>query len=161
MTTSDIAHRARSLACCALVALLAACFPNVPEPSRELPTLESAIRGVEPVAPRPAATATPTSVAGTFTASVVDGQLEVINGTTMPVYTFVVGREMAKVVRWAPCVDDAQCPPLAPGASRRTPLPRGPGGAAEQEALVNWWHRVVGPDSVARMDSVRTIVVPL
>ena len=136
---------ARSLAIQALtlVAVGAACFPRLREPTREIPRLETA--------PLPT----------TFVAAVRDGQLELTNGTSAPVFTFIVGREMAKVVRWAPCVEPFECPPIAPGATRRVALPQGPGGAAEREALVNWWHRATGPDGTMQPDSIRTIVVPL
>ena len=87
--------------------------------------------------------------------------LRLTNRTARPAFTFVIGREIAATVLWAPCVDAARCPPIAPSATRDLPYRDGLIADDEREALVHWWHADAGADGTLRPDSIRTIVVPL
>src|SRR5687767_13666321 len=89
------------------------------------------------------------------------GQIEITNRTTSPVFTFVIGRESAALVDWIACVNAAVCPPLAPNDIKRVPYPKKTDGRPEREALVYWWHAVLGSNGQQRPDSIRVGIVPL
>lgn len=99
--------------------------------------------------------AAPTGTGGVETLA-RNGQIEITNRTRAPIFTFVVGREGLALADWVPCVDAAKCQPLAPGAQRSAPYPIG-----EREALVNWWHAVMGLDGRLRPDRIHVAIVPL
>jgi hypothetical protein len=99
--------------------------------------------------------------AGRLAASAASGTIRLTNRAARPAFTFVVGRGVAAVVDWGPCVDAARCPPIPPGETRRVPYPGGLVGPDEREALVYWWHAVGGPEGAPRVDSIRVIVVRL
>ena len=88
-------------------------------------------------------------------------RIELQNRTTSPVFTMVLGRKAAELTYWFPCVDSIQCPPVAPRATRVEPYPQGLHGVAEREALVYWWHAMLGPDGLMHADSVRGGIVRL
>ena len=87
-------------------------------------------------------------------AAVRDGEIEITNWTSEPVFTFVIGRELAARALWGPCADATKCPPIPPGGQRRVAFPAG-----EDEALVNWWHAVAARDGALRPDSIRVGIV--
>ena len=88
------------------------------------------------------------------------GVIDLTNGTSAPVYTFLIGRVAAQTTEWAPCTDAATCPPLAPGASKRVAFPEAmEEGAIELEAMVYWWHAVADDQGGFRPDSLRALVV--
>jgi len=121
-------------------------------------------RGRAVSAPAPRADASSAGAGGALLAARAPGDstLALTNRTGAPVYTFVVGRERSALVRWAPCVDAATCPPIAPGETRQVPLVvRAPDGGREPEALVHWWHAVPAPGGGVRPDSIRVVTVPL
>lgn len=111
----------------------------------------------------PACTSSPTAPLqrGAVTAAASASRIAVTNGTDAPVFTFTVGQRAAAVINWAPCVDVAQCPPVAPGATAEAAFPAAFQGSAEQAAVVYWWHAVRGADGALRPDSVRAIHVGL
>lgn len=98
---------------------------------------------------------------GTVTAAVRSARIAVTNGTDAPVFTFTVGQRAAAVINWVPCVDDAQCPAVAPGATAEAAYPAAYQGTAERVAVVYWWHAMRGGDGALRADSVRAIQVGL
>jgi len=88
----------------------------------------------------------------------------ITNVTRQPIFTFVVGRNAAELINWAPCVAAPSCPPLAPGKTRHAPYPArylADGREREREALVYWWHAIRGRDGVVRPDSIRVRIVTL
>lgn len=97
---------------------------------------------------------------GGVIASAESGEISITNRTVRPVYTFVIGRNMAAAALWAPCTDPATCDGLEPGATRRVPYPNFP-GYEETEALVNWWHLVPNPVGGFKPDSIRVGIVRL
>ena len=101
------------------------------------------------------------SAAASLTAGAAAGSLAVTNTGSEPVCTLVLGREAASRVNWAPCVDTATCPPLAPGATRRVAYPGTDIPAGEQEAVVYWWYVRQAPGDAPAPDSIRALVVPL
>ena len=87
-------------------------------------------------------------------------RIAVTNRTSQPVFTIILGRNASALVLWGACADAAQCPSIAPGATR-VQTPEGIDGTAETEAVVHWWHAVRGADGVMRPDSIRSFVVKL
>lgn len=90
---------------------------------------------------------------GDVTAKLKDGRIEIVNGTTKPVFTFVIGANMAPLANWAACADPDLCPPIPPGGRKLEDWPAPFGGQPETQALVYWWHGVAtpngwGPDSI-------------
>lgn len=61
----------------------------------------------------------------------------------------------------ARCVDDVQCPPIAPRATSEIDFPTTLQGKPDQAALVYWWHAVRGSDGALRADSIRVLRVGL
>ena len=109
--------------------------------------------GCSPTGLRPAETVA--AVAG-------EQQIAITNQTRRPIFTFVVGREMAALVYWVPCMSGPECEPLPPGATRYVPYPSAAIPEAEREALVYWWHAVRSPTGrVVRADSIRALIVKL
>lgn len=51
------------------------------------------------------------------------------------------------------------CTPIAPGATRHEAHPAPFNGVAEHEAIVYWWHAVIGPADAVQPDSIRAITV--
>ena len=100
-----------------------------------------------------ASPAAPVEIGG-VEAVVQGGEIEITNWTSEPVFTFVIGRELAALALWGPCVDAAKCPPIPAGGQRRVAFPAG-----EKEALVYWWHAVPARDGSLRPDSIRAGVV--
>lgn len=84
------------------------------------------------------------------------GRVELTNATALPVFAFVIGRELSTRALFSPCVDATQCPPIQPGARRSVPNPQG-----EREATVYWWHAVQGEDGKLQPDSIRVGVIRL
>lgn len=97
---------------------------------------------------------------GGVIANAESGQIAITNGTSRPVYTFVIGRQFAALALWAPCTNPSTCEAIAPGATRRVPNPSFP-GIVETEAIVNWWHLVPDPAGGFKPDSIRSGVVQL
>ena len=110
-----------------------------------------------------ACTSSPTAPppGGTVIATARASRIAITNGTGAPVFTFTVGARAATLINWAPCVDAAQCPPVAPSATTETAYPAAFQGTAEQAAIVYWWHAVRGSDGALRPDSVRAVQVGL
>lgn len=98
----------------------------------------------------------PVNVGGVV-ARVDDGTFIVRNDTQSPVFTFVIGRETATRTDWIICADPDRCDPLAPAATRRTPLTAISGGG-EAELQFSWWHGVATPNGWG-WDSIRTAIV--
>jgi hypothetical protein len=89
------------------------------------------------------------------------GAIRLTNRAARPAFTFVVGRAQSALIDWTPCVEAAECPPIAAGEMRRVPYPGGHIEPGEQEALVYWWHVTADPVGAPRPDSIRVIVVRL
>ena len=88
--------------------------------------------------------------------------IAITNRTRRDIYTFVVGRQAAALINWAPCVSGPSCVPLPPGKTRRAPYPTAPlTSSAEREVLVYWWHAVRGPDGRLRPGSIQVEIVTL
>ncbi len=78
---------------------------------------------------------------GEVSARVFGDALFVTNKTEARIYYFIVGREAATVIRWAPRLDEERS--VARGKTAW--LDREDdviGSEDEQEAFVNWWHAV-------------------
>lgn len=88
--------------------------------------------------------------------------IAITNRTRRDIYTFVVGREAAARINWAPCVSGPSCVPLPPGETRRAPFTTAQRiASAEREVLVYWWHSVRGPDGTRGPGSIQVEIVPL
>ena|SRR5688500_466065 len=100
---------------------------------------------------------------GRATVAVVDGgqAIAITNRTSRPIFTFVVDRQEAALINWAPCVSGPSCPPLPPGDTRLTPFPAGPRSGEQREALVYWWHAVPGHGGGFRAGEVKFELVRL
>lgn len=86
----------------------------------------------------------------------------VTNRTREPVFTLVLGREVAMLALWATCVDATVCPPIPPGESREYPVDLSPIDGIQVTAVnVYWWHAVPASGGGLRPDSVRLEVIPL
>ena len=92
---------------------------------------------------------------GGLTAIARYGRVHLENHTASPVFTFVVGSEMAARINWAPCADAQRCPPIEPGHDHDVPYPESFDGVVEHEAIVYWWHAIRGADGALRPDSIR------
>lgn len=90
-----------------------------------------------------------------------DQKIDVMNRTERPVFTFVVGRDLAALINWAPCVDAVRCPPIPPGSIRSEAYPQVRSGVAEREAIVYWWHAIRGADGTLHADKIRGRLVTL
>jgi hypothetical protein len=100
----------------------------------------------------------PFGAEGEVRATATSDAVRVVNEGPAPAFFVTFGREAVSRILWAPCVDAARCPPLAPGDVRTVPRPV-EGDQAEREAVVYWWRAVPGADGALRPDSIRTIVV--
>ena len=88
--------------------------------------------------------------------------IAITNRTQRDIYTFVVGRQAAALINWAPCVSDPSCLPLPHGATRRVPFPTSSlTSTVETEALVYWWHAVPGPDGRPQPGRIQAEIVSL
>lgn len=85
--------------------------------------------------------------------------LQNLGSTT--VYTFVVEREYAARINWAPCADPTHCTGLEPGASTALPFSQiGGYSAGAREAVVYHWH-LIPQGGVFLPDTIRALVVTL
>ena len=88
--------------------------------------------------------------------------IAITNRTQRDIYTFVVGRETAAMINWAPCVAGPSCSPLPPGNTRRAPYATSYLiSSPEREVLVYWWHAVRGPDGRLHPGSIQVEIVAL
>jgi len=90
-----------------------------------------------------------------------DQRIWLVNQTSSPVFTIVLGRNAAAYTDWAACVDRSECPPISPRAQRDVPYPLASHGVPEHEALVYWWHATLGSDGVMKPGSIRVAIVQL
>ena len=81
-------------------------------------------------------------------------EIVVTNATAQPVFTLILGRDLAARALIAPCVNEPRCPPLLPGATRAEQYPSASVAASESEAIAFWWYAV-------RCSSVRSRRVAL
>ena len=63
-------------------------------------------------------------------------EIVVTNATAQPVFTLILGRDLAARALIAPCVNEPRCPPLLPGATRAEQYPSASVAASESEAIV-------------------------
>ena len=83
--------------------------------------------------------------------------VDVLNCTNAPIYTFIVGRDTAALILWAPSVDGDG---LEEGARAAYPIDDILGGTTEEELIVFWWHsRIV--DGERTFGTVGNVLVPL
>ncbi len=88
--------------------------------------------------------------------------IAITNRTRRDIYTFVVGREAAALLNWAPCVSGPSCVPIPPGKTRRGPYATSQLiSSPEREVLVYWWYAVRDPDRRLRPGSVQVEIVTL
>jgi hypothetical protein len=94
---------------------------------------------------------------------VADGErIAITNRTREPVFIFVIGRHLAALTLWGPCVVVAPgCEPLAPGETRFEPYPSHDIPAVETEAIVYWWRAVPTLGGRRSYDRIRPVVVTL
>ena len=104
----------------------------------------------------------PTSVSdGVLTASATASVLRLHNASSAAVNYFVLARDAAPLIDWAPCAGPA-CPAIPAGGSVSLPYSQIAGySAATTEAIVWWWHSVSDGTGGFRPDSLRTLVAPL
>jgi hypothetical protein len=84
----------------------------------------------------------------------------IANFSSEPIYSFAIGRDLAAVTDWGPCVD-ATCGLLESGQIRSTPNSQF--ASSETSVIVYWWtaertsagERVAGPIQVAIVQLVR------
>ena len=87
-------------------------------------------------------------------------RIQLTNNTDSPVFFYVVGMKSAPLYDPYLCLDASRCTPLEPGVTQSIPYPTF-NGERETEAILTWWHSVVGPDGQLRADSFRTRRFPL
>jgi hypothetical protein len=106
--------------------------------------------------------AAPTSVSNSaLTATVVSRTLWLQNHSTQPVNYFVVARDVAPLMDWAPCAGPA-CPVVPAAGTVSVPFSEIAGlSSVTTEAIVNWWHSVPDGGGGFRPDSLRAFVIPL
>ena len=101
-------------------------------------------------------------VAGSLTAQASRPAVQLNNNSSATVYTFVVERETAAVMNWAPCTNPFLCPGLAPGKEATLPYSDIAGYTpGARQAVVYWWHLVPGDGPGLRPDSVRGVLLDL
>jgi hypothetical protein len=96
-----------------------------------------------------------------FTIRATGREVRLSNAAEMPTFYFVVERETAAVIDFAPCVEGPECPSVAPGATVRIPY-SGISGyqAGRKEAIVFWWRSARTPAGL-QPDSLRSTVAKL
>lgn len=67
----------------------------------------------------------------------------ITNNSSKPLFTFIVGKNLAALLDWVPCVDADECPPIPPNSTAKKAYTANNIDASETEALVYWWHVVV------------------
>ncbi len=88
--------------------------------------------------------------------------LRLVNNTPEPVYYFVVERDAAALINWAPCTDPAQCKTVPPRGARSVPYDEiASYTPSARQAIVYWWHLRSEEADSFRPDSVRASVVDL
>ena len=98
---------------------------------------------------------------GDVTAYVQNAHVYLVNDTALPVFATVFGANATAKINWAACVDAAQCPPIAKGATGQLTYPVPLLGAQEREAVVYWWHATRGSDGALHPDRIRAVLVRL
>jgi hypothetical protein len=83
--------------------------------------------------------------------------LRIQNASDSPVYFFVVGRQRAALINWAPCTAPPSCPSVQPHAERLVPV----ADIGEREAIVYWWHLIPAAGDGFQVDAIRAIAVSL
>lgn len=84
------------------------------------------------------------------------------NRTHAPVYWFAVEQNAAMTLLWlwAPCVDPARCPSIAPRGSATIDFDDIVAWQPDSEsAILYHWHIVRGDNGGLRADSIRSLVV--
>ncbi len=88
--------------------------------------------------------------------------MRIINSSNAPIYYFVVERQSAALINWAPCTDPVACPKVEAHSAATVPFSRIAGyEPGEQEAILNWWRLVPAPGNGFQVDSIRSKVVQL
>lgn len=84
------------------------------------------------------------------------------NRTSQPVYVFLVERESAALIDWAPCPNPDTCDGLAPGERRTIRYEQIAGyERGEKEALFYWWHLMRQPGGSWGPDEIRYEIIRL
>jgi len=104
----------------------------------------------------------PTSVSdGVLTATATAGVLRLQNASSQAVNYFVLARDAAPLIDWAPCAGPT-CPAVPAGGSVSLPYSGIVGyTSATKEAIAWWWHSVSDGAGGFRTDSLRNLLVPL
>lgn len=98
---------------------------------------------------------------GVLTASAAAGVLRLQNASSEAVNYFVLARDAAPLIDWAPCAGPT-CAAIPAGGSVSLPYSAIAGySSATSEALVWWWHSVSDGAGGFRPDSLRNLLVPL
>jgi hypothetical protein len=88
-------------------------------------------------------------------------EVRLSNAAEIPTFYFVVERETAAVIDFAPCVEGPRCPSVAPGATVQIPYSRISGyQAGSKEAIVFWWRSARTPAGL-QPDGLRSTVAEL
>ena len=88
--------------------------------------------------------------------------LRILNSSDAPIYYFIVERQSAALVDWAPCTKPSTCPSVAAHGDAEVPFSRIVGyEPGEREAIFYWWHLLPVPAGGFQVDSIRTRVVQL
>ena len=104
----------------------------------------------------------PTSVSdGVLTATATASVLRLRNASSQAVNYFVLARDAAPLIDWAPCAGPT-CAAIAAGGSVSLPYSQIVGySSATKEAIIWWWHSVSDGAGGYRPDSLRTLVASL
>ena len=104
----------------------------------------------------------PTAVSdGTVTVTSSAGALRLANGSSFPVNYFLLARDAAPLIDWAPCAGPG-CPVIPAHGTVIAPRGQVAGlSAGTTEVVTYWWRSILDGNGGFRPDSIRALVARL
>jgi len=101
---------------------------------------------------------------GSFAAEVRGAEIVLSNGTSAPVFFFVIEEGTLPMANWAPCIHRDRCTYVDAGGEYRFPAERVVGyrsDSPQQTVLIFWWHSVRDRAGGERAGPVQSLAVQL
>ena len=99
------------------------------------------------------------SVAESVAARTDQSAVELHNGRSAAIYFFIVDRQEAALINWAPCGDPQHCPRVAANRTVVVPGSEVFGWDTSDQVIVYWWHLIPAGDRRYEPDTIRALVV--
>jgi hypothetical protein len=96
-----------------------------------------------------------------FTIHATGQEVVLTNSAPQPTFYFLVERETAALINFATCVQQPECPSVAPGSTVRVPYSQITGYRNDRTAVIVYWWRASPSPAGPRADSLRAAVTEL